>query len=76
MRGYAAKRQKARTLRVSERNKQTATETETETCICKIQTHTHAHTDRERNALVERQTQLKCSSTQSLATERPKRAEL
>lgn len=60
--GYAA-----RTLRVSERNKQTATETET--CICKIQKHIDTHTQALTDTVVE-------SQTQSLASERPKRAEL
>lgn len=64
--GYAA-----RTLRVSERNKQTATETET--CICKIQKHIDTHT------LAQIQTHTDTvveSQTQSLASERPKRTEL
>lgn len=64
--GYAA-----RTLRVSERNKQTATATET--CICKIQKHIDTHTDRHTQVLTDTVVE---SQTQSLASERPKRAEL
>lgn len=64
--GYAA-----RTLRVSERNKQTATETET--CICKIQKHIDTHSHTQIQAYTDRVVE---SQTQSLASERPKRTEL